>query len=489
MSGLKRGEMLVPGLHVDDAEAFLDQSTPCPRWCSAGTGGPASSAIRWYKMTSEVTAGALGPRPGRAGPGPAGGDRRRVERPRPGPGPGLAAGGPAAGDRPLLLITTATADEVTPDPDAAAGGPGAPAAKLIDVYDERSFRFCFTNRQMAEAVTDFVFGTGRCGPARWSGRGCGWHAGGRRPVGRGRRADGPVPRPPPHVFAVAWQDDPYSADLAWQFRYCIHRRFGPGGAAAGRPAPRVPRGRHPVQRRQVLHAQPARGRERRRHRPRGPAAARPAGAAGAADHRRRRPGGSCGRCARPRRSIDRRLVAVTGDGMGVNTIYRDGEFAWPVRSLPIPLVLFTHNDPFAWDAPGAARPRRRGTHSRRPNSTEDVLHFTEIGRVVAEAAFPAAGDRRTDGPPRRRPGRRAAGAGCRAGRRRSSTPTGTASAGTGESRGRPAARDGAEAVPGRPGPDADDGRLPAGRPPAAAVDRGRRHPAGAPGPPARTGDR
>ncbi len=51
-------------------------------------------------------------------------------------------------------------------------------------------------------------------------------------------------------------------------------------------------------------------------------------------------------------TVGRQLVAMTGDGIGVNTFFRDRDFAWPVRSLPIPVVLFTHADPFAWDVPG-----------------------------------------------------------------------------------------------------------------------------------------
>jgi hypothetical protein len=69
-------------------------------------------------------------------------------------------------------------------------------------------------------------------------------------------------------------------------------------------------------------------------------------------------------------------VAVTGDGISVNTIYRDGEFAWPVRSMPVPLVMFTHANPFGWDE--GLLP---------PNSTDDVLHFAELAKVVSEAVF------------------------------------------------------------------------------------------------------
>ena len=39
--------------------------------------------------------------------------------------------------------------------------------------------------------------------------------------------------------------------------------------------------------------------------------------------------------------IGKRLVAVTGDGIAFNVIYRDAAHAWPIRDLSIPLVLFT----------------------------------------------------------------------------------------------------------------------------------------------------
>ena len=66
-------------------------------------------------------------------------------------------------ERPLLLISQATADEVYRAADSYPAGYVPP--QLIKLYD-RSFRFCFTNRQMAEAVTDYVFSDPTCDPAR-----------------------------------------------------------------------------------------------------------------------------------------------------------------------------------------------------------------------------------------------------------------------------------------------------------------------------------
>ena len=51
------------------------------------------------------------------------------------------------------------------------------------IYDRRSFRFCFSNQQMAHAVTDFI----------WS-------------------RDELRPDSDP-VYTVSWEDDPYSTDL------------------------------------------------------------------------------------------------------------------------------------------------------------------------------------------------------------------------------------------------------------------------------------
>jgi hypothetical protein len=89
-------------------------------------------------------------------------------------------------------------------------------------------------------------------------------------------------------------------------------------------------------------------------------------------------------------------VAMTGDGISVNTFFRDRDFAWPVRSIPVPVVLFTHADPFAWDVSGGSPPPR-GYELRPPepnqarSSTEDIQHFTRLTRIVASALFPDGG--------------------------------------------------------------------------------------------------
>jgi hypothetical protein len=102
--------------------------------------------------------------------------------------------------------------------------------------------------------------------------------------------------------------------------------------------------------------------------------------------------------------VGRQLVVVTGDGIGMNTFFRDREFAWPVRSLRVPVVLFLHADPFAWDRPGSGATPPPGYDLLEPaegmvrSSTEDVRLFTLITRTVARAAFPDGAGGVAEGP-------------------------------------------------------------------------------------------
>jgi hypothetical protein len=388
VSGMKRAGLAVPGLQVDDARAFPEQTTATPEVVLRMPGRGGSLRIRWYKLTSEATAAEWVKALARRDPAPlaligGGSSDRAAELAR-----ALNAQAEWHGDRPLLLITTATADAILAgheefSPDQRTW------PKLIDVYDDRSFRFCFTNRQMAEAVTDFVLqdATLRPGPAVWPGfRAVPLAAGGPWVALAGLSelwADTPAP-----VFSLAWEDDPYSVDLCGQFKDVLFARLA-RAAWPERLGPRVdptffhqrvefsvggfsrPNRHEATAADTILGNLPPRGQ-------RGllviPTVAPPA----------RR---VLQTLAEGQPRIGRRLVALTGDGISVNTIYRDADFAWPIRSLQIPLVMFTHNNPFGWDGPGGPTPPP-GYELKPPNSTEDVLHFAELGRVAAQAAFP-----------------------------------------------------------------------------------------------------
>ena len=397
VTGLKRIEMLIPGLHIDDADAFLDETTAVPEVVIRKDGHAGALRVRWYKITGEVTTAHWIRSLARRDPAPlgfigGGSSDRAVELAR-----ALRRQESWHGDRPVLLLTTATADEVEDDgedePRGPDTGPKQPP-RLIHIYKDRSFRFCFTNHQMAEAVTDFVFADPslRPGPIQWPGL---------RMVPLGAAgtwgAIGGVPdfltEPEPHIFTAAWQDDSYSIDLSWQFKSAIRKQFPTleDDVYAMKPqfhSESVPFsvGSLYVPNRYEAQSVDAFVNQLPPHEeralvvlPTSPPSAR-----------------------RFLRTLceaaplaERRLVAVTGDSIGMNVIYRDGEFAWPVRAMPVPLVMFTHNSPFAWDEPGGPVPPP-GAELRPPNSTEDALHFAELGRHMIEAAFPPPAEQKPE---------------------------------------------------------------------------------------------
>src|SRR5579885_1115766 len=115
VSGVVRAQMLVPGLRVDDSAAFVDQTTGVPEVVVSMDGRAGKLRIRWYKLTGEATADhwvrALADRD----PPPlaligGGSSDRAVDLAR-----ALDRRQAWRGDRPVLLITTATADEVRAD--------------------------------------------------------------------------------------------------------------------------------------------------------------------------------------------------------------------------------------------------------------------------------------------------------------------------------------------------------------------------------------
>src|SRR6185312_15962647 len=65
-------------------------------------------------------------------------------------------------------------------------------------------------------------------------------------------------------------------------------------------------------------------------------------------------------------------------------------FAWPVKAIPVPLVLFTHADPFGWDRPGDL-PAPGGCRHHPPDATEDDLHMGQVAEQLLAAAFAPGG--------------------------------------------------------------------------------------------------
>lgn len=370
---------------VDDANAFPTHTTVVPELAVTRKGSKGRLWFRWYKMTGE-----LGTAPW----------VEALAKRTPAP---LAIIGGGSSDRardlakelsdqrarfampPLFLITTATADQVDLDVD------------LMKVYDQRSFRFCFTNRQMAEAMADFV----------WS-------------------QDDLRPDAEP-IYLIRWSDDPYSNDLFNRFRDTLFRGgyverlqhkqavqaatrdwawlagyLTVGGIPPGLDfeglrrldfepplpfwsvaipyslgtfnQPNFPEteaadklldelSRHPEQRRPLLIM---------------PANPNPA--------------------RRFLRALVRtapveagQFVVATGDAIDFNVIYRDRRLTWPIQDLPVPFLFFCHRDPvdpiaFAEDQPGkeTAAPDPTG---RTSTGTHDLLLYVDIVETLAGVAF------------------------------------------------------------------------------------------------------
>jgi hypothetical protein len=370
-----------PTIVVDKSSAFPAETTTVPEVVLSARGTKGRLHFRWYKLTSAsktqdwITA--------------------LLER-RPAP---LAVIGGSSSDlgialaeslheqteqrgltstAPLLLFTTATADD---DPDSGD-------RPLTSIYAGRTYRFCFTNRQMAEAVVDFI-----------------WEQPELRPD------DDPV-------WLAWWKDDPYSGDLGKRYlealkvpaargaaqdwaRYASYaivgglpfdgvgiawgqfRRGIPAAPAIipysvgtfGRPNrwEVVEGGRlmeqkikeHPQQRRPLLVL---------------PAATQPA----------RRFLRALVRFA-PVEA--RRFVVATGDAIAFNTIYRDRNFAWPIQDLPFSLVFFCHRNPVdpGVDFPleHAVRAAESGAAGPSPPGTEDLLLYVDILDALIQASFSA----------------------------------------------------------------------------------------------------
>ncbi len=320
--------------------------------------------------------------------------------------------------RPILVFTTATADKVAlPEAPGEGEDPFAhlrprqqddepsnsPSFRPLHLfYPGRSFRFAFTNRQMASAVTRFLWSRDELRPDRdpW--------------------------------YVAQWLDDVYSRDLLEGYRRALARRVfdgwaeqwgwvggwgaqvgAPGGpfallggafplSVAGRNATAfrledVPpfwidssvgtfatpntfeaeqvelileqvRSQRPPQRRPLLvvsgQAQPSRRLLRQLARSSEPETAH-------------------------------RFVVAAGDSISFNTVYRDRKATWPIQDLPFTLVFFCHQNPIDPGAGFAELPPWRTADAGDPpaegsTGTEDVLLFAEIVEALI-AAFPREG--------------------------------------------------------------------------------------------------
>jgi hypothetical protein len=338
--------------------------------------------------------------------------------------------------RPVLLLTYATADRVRRPEESrlrragiTPGGPDDPFAHLPkpeadeeqnprlvglhELYPDRTFRFCFTNTQMARAITRFI----------WS-----------RPELR--------PDADP-AYMVQWDDDSYSRDLVggpWGGYWRALRRrvqetaapqwagrlagciglsgLSPGLGAAGYPAQVAAwqagsnfgldpdRGALHVLRNiessvgPFFSPNPFEAREAGILLDQVPAGQRRPLliVTGQAQPSRR----FLRYLARSAPDAARRFVVATGDAVSFNIVYRDRQVTWPIQDLPFDLVFFCHQnpvDPHAGfrEAPGSAGgAQERSAEQAKPAGTEDLLLYTQLVEALA-LAFAREGRPATDG--------------------------------------------------------------------------------------------
>ncbi len=374
---------------VPGPETFPAQTTAVPQLVIPLGQGKGRLVFRWYKLTSdwktrdwvEVLLARTPPPLAIIGGSTSdlGADQARQLR--------KLTRNLAPAQRPLLLLTTATADRVPrvdqDDPWESEADRGseesgnlhsqANAVRLTELYPGRTFRYCFTNAQMGQAVIRYI----------WS------H---------------PLLRPDTDpIYLVGWQDDSYSSDLISGFWTALRRPMAQTGSIGitrdwGHFANRALTGGFPWEGFCPLSSQFRFGLPPRPYyipwsvgtfdRPNRFEAA-------AADyllddldeaHGQQRPLVVLSGQSLPSRRFlralcrsspmrARQLVVTTGDAIPFNTIYRDRNVTWPIQDLPCNLVFFCHHNPI--DADAGFRPDR-GRGSAPATGTEDLLLYADI---------------------------------------------------------------------------------------------------------------
>ncbi len=341
----------LPNITVDDSAAFPEDSMKLPVVGLRKPGATGTLWIRWYKLTGQ----------------------RSIEQwinelcQRQPPPLAIVGGGNSERARdtaahlhllqlkdptrklPPFLITTATADSVQ---NAALG-----EVDLMKIYPQRTFRYCFTNKQMAEAICDFV----------------------REEVNRNTN----LQISSPLVSLVSWHDDPFSEDLVDQFeeqwkipnettvtpgvkKYVIAHSVGglnrPNKlevAAVGKLVREA--GANPTRGRELLVL------------PGGPAPAR-----------------RFLRSLYRTDPLERHFWVVTvGDAIDWNTLYRDRRLTWPIEDIPFPLIAFMHRNPVETKL-GTGRgfvADSSTIDSPNPTGTDDLLLYRDIGHSLVNCCF------------------------------------------------------------------------------------------------------
>jgi hypothetical protein len=392
--GVHRAARDDPTLEVDDTGAYPQQAAAVPEVVVGRRQVAGKLRLRWYPLTSELNSEGWVRKLTARRPPPlvviGGGTTDRARD--------LAQALAALKDRessPLFLITTATAVQVGPGPDAPqltgpdpsiARDPGVPAGPAA-IYPGRTFRFCFNNEQMVRALLDFVNRRDSGLRPEYSPLAAVVPAGPWAALAGALAWDGL--RPP--ALVVEWEDDPYSLDFSNRFRNLLkssepvdRRPDEPPSELTGSLPYSVGSFGRPSRREVDLAARllvgfsPLPG---QRSALVLPAVANPAR-----------------RMLRAFTAADpqagRHLVAVMGDAVSFNTVYRDAEVLWDSRLVSVPVVLFAHDNPIDWDDPAAGD---LAAPLLPPGGTDDVLLNAKLVRKLADAAY-AEGGRLVDRP-------------------------------------------------------------------------------------------
>jgi hypothetical protein len=382
-----------PGLTVVDGPAtFPPHSTATPEVALAWPAQGRRLVFRWYKLTSDWKTRDWVDALLRRQPPPlaiVGGSTSDGARELASHLHDAAAYLPAA-QRPLLLLTSATADYVPGDSGESPGVDPAAATQveLSSLYGGPTFRFCFTNEQMAAAVTQFIW----------------------------QRDDLRPDSDPVHI--VRWHDDTYSRDLMHGFLGALQRLatreavadwVWATGCIANGGLSGLTAGGFPVRRAgsegsnfrmalpptpQLIDSSvgtfltPNRFEAQVARNLLDLAMARP----------QRRPLLVVTGQAVPSRRFLRALVRLapdyvrhfvvaTGGAISFNTVYRDRQVAWPIQDLPFPLVFFCHNNPVDAEAGfrfhrETADPNEVGTST---TGTDEVLLNGDIVESLAQS--------------------------------------------------------------------------------------------------------
>jgi hypothetical protein len=330
------------GFHVDVGNAFPLETTTVPEVIVSSDTVKGRLLFRWYKLTSTQRVSDWTDALLRRSPPPLailGGNtsdaawEQAMELER-------AARQLPEQQRPLLLLTTATAQRV-----------GTADVPLMKIYAGRTFRFCFTNRQMADAVTEFLDSQ------------------------ESLRID------TQRIYTVAWDDDSYSSDLTANFGMAVQkRRYGQEVLVAPQ---NIPSSVGMFDRPNEMETQRAEWLVNDYHKNWLSGQLKPLLVV-------------AGQSQPSRRFLralnlhlawfERRFIVATGDTIAFNTIYRDRDIAWPIQDLPFPLIFFCHRNPVS--ARAGFEPDLPSMHAGSPSSsgTEDLLLFKDIVRALLHTA-------------------------------------------------------------------------------------------------------